>query len=60
VQGQTKTQQDEVMNIERMLPHVEEMLRAKMSPTSAEVMRKTVDAFCELAAGKLLESSDGI
>ena len=50
--------QDEVGNIERMLPHVEEALRTHMSPTSEEIMQKTVKAFEEVATGKLLESSD--
>jgi hypothetical protein len=50
--------QDEVGNIERMLPHVEQVLLAHMSPATPEVMRKTVKAFEEVATGKLLESSD--
>jgi len=50
--------QDEVGNIERMIPHVEEVLRTHMSPTSPEVMQKTVNAFEEVARGKLLGSPE--
>jgi len=50
--------QDEVGNIERMIPHVEEVLRTHMSPTSQEAMQKTVKAFEEVATGKLLESPE--
>ena len=50
--------QDEIGNIERMIPHTEEVLRARMSPTSPEVMQKTVRAFGEIASGKLLLSPD--
>jgi hypothetical protein len=50
--------QKEASNIERMLPHVEEVLTARMSPTSPQVMQKTVGAFEEIATGKLLESPD--
>lgn len=50
--------QDEVGNIERMIPHVEEALRVHMSPTSPEVMEKTVKAFEEVATGKLLVSPE--
>jgi hypothetical protein len=50
--------QDEVGNIERMLPHVEGVLRAHMSPTSPEVMQKTVKAFQEVATGQLLATSE--
>jgi hypothetical protein len=50
--------QDEVGNIGKILPHVEHILRTHMSPTSPEVMRKTVKAFKEIASGKLLNSSD--
>jgi len=50
--------QDEIGNIERMIPHTEEVLRAHMSPTSPEVMLKTVRAFEEIASGKLLLSPD--
>jgi len=50
--------QDETGNIERMIPHVEEVLRTHMSPTSQEVMQKTVKAFEEVATGRLLESPD--
>jgi hypothetical protein len=50
--------QDEVGNIERMIPHVEETLRTYMSPTSQEVIQNTVRAFEEVATGKLLESPE--
>jgi hypothetical protein len=50
--------QDEIGNIERMLPHVEDSLLTHMSSTSAEIMQKMVKAFGEVATGKLLESSD--
>lgn len=50
--------QDEIANIERMLPHVEETLRTHMSPTSPEVMQKTVNAIQEVATGRLLVSPD--
>ena len=49
---------DEVGNIERMIPHVEEVLRTHMSPTSPGVTQKTVEAFEEVATGKLLESPE--
>lgn len=50
--------QDEIGNIERMIPHVEEGLRSHMSSTSPEALEKTVRAFEEVATGRLLESSD--
>jgi hypothetical protein len=50
--------QDEIGNIERMMPHVEAVLRAHMSPSSDETLQKTVQAFERAATGKLLESSD--
>jgi hypothetical protein len=50
--------QDEVQNIERMIPHIEDVLTAHMSPTSPEVMQKTVKAFEEIASGKLLQPPD--
>jgi hypothetical protein len=50
--------QDEVGNIARMIPHTEEVLEAHMSPTSPEVMQKTVKAFGEIASGRLLLSPD--
>jgi hypothetical protein len=50
--------QDEVGNIERMIPHVENVLRTHMSPTSPEVMQKTIKAFEEVASGKLLVSPE--
>jgi len=50
--------QDEVGNIERMIPHAEGVLRTHMSPTSPEMMQKTLKAFEEVATGKLLESPE--
>lgn len=50
--------QDEVRNIERIIPHIESVLTAHMSPTSPEVMQKTVKAFEEIASGKVLQSTD--
>ncbi len=50
--------QDEVGNIERIIPHIESVLAARMSPTSPEVMQKTVKAFEEIASGKVLQSTD--
>jgi hypothetical protein len=50
--------QDEARNIERILPHVEEVYRLHMSHASAEIMQNTVDAFDEIATGRLLESPE--
>jgi len=50
--------QDEIGNIERMLPHVESVLRAHMSPSSEETLQKTVRAFERVARGELLQSAD--
>jgi hypothetical protein len=50
--------QDEMANIERMIPHVESVLRAHMSPTSEEILEKTVQAFERVATGKLLQSQE--
>src|SRR5262249_36097114 len=50
--------QDELRNIERMIPHVEDIFRMHMPPTSREVMQKTVQAFEEVATGRLLTSPD--
>jgi hypothetical protein len=50
--------QEEVRNIEKILPHVEDVLRIHMSPTSPEVMKKTVKAFEEIATGKLLQTPE--
>lgn len=50
--------QNEVGNIQRIIPRTEEVLRAHMSPTSREVMQKTVKAFEEIATGKVLVSPD--
>ena len=50
--------QDEIGNIERMIPHVEGVLRAHTSPTSEETLQKTVRAIEEAARGKLLESPE--
>jgi hypothetical protein len=50
--------QRELENIESMLPHVEQVFQMHMSPTSLEVMQKTVKAFEEVASGRLLESPD--
>jgi hypothetical protein len=50
--------QDELRNIELMVPHIEEVLRAHMSPTSEETLRKTVEAFVRVATGKLLKASE--
>jgi len=50
--------QDEMRNIEHILPHVQDVLQARMSPTSPEVLQKTVSAFREIASGKILESPD--
>lgn len=50
--------QDELGNIERMIPHVETVLRTHMSPTSEETLQKTVQAFERVAEGKLLESPE--
>jgi hypothetical protein len=50
--------QDEVANIEKMVPQVEVVLRTHMSPTSVETLQKTVQAFEKVAAGKLLESPE--
>jgi hypothetical protein len=50
--------QDEIGNIERMMPSVEGVLRAHMSPSSEETLQKTVQAFEKVATGKLLQSSE--
>src|SRR6266704_3193141 len=50
--------QDEVGNIERMIPHVTDVLRTHMSPTSEEILQKTVRSFEDAARGKLLVSPD--
>lgn len=50
--------QDEAGNIERMVPHVADTLRSHMSPTTEEVLQKTVRSFEDTARGKLLLSAD--
>jgi len=50
--------QAEATNIQEMIPHVEGVLRAYMSPTSEETLQKTVQAFEKVAMGKLLGSPD--
>jgi hypothetical protein len=50
--------QAEAANIEKMLPHVEAVLRVHISPTPEETLKKTVKAFERVATGKLLESPD--
>jgi hypothetical protein len=50
--------QDEIGNIERIIPHVEDSLRNHMPATPPEILRKTVRAFQEVALGRLLESPD--
>jgi hypothetical protein len=50
--------QAEVTNIQGMIPHVEGVLRAHMSPTSEETLQKTVQAFEKVATGKLLRSRE--
>jgi hypothetical protein len=50
--------QDELGNIERILPHVEEILRTHASYPSEQVLQKTVQAFKEVASGGLLKSTD--
>jgi hypothetical protein len=50
--------QDEVANIEKMVPHVKEVFRAHMPNTSEEMLQKMAQAFESVATGKLLESSD--
>jgi hypothetical protein len=50
--------QHEVANIQKIIPHVGTVLRAHMSPTSDETLRKTVEAFETVATGKLLESPE--
>lgn len=50
--------QDEVGNIGRIIPHVEELLRAHSSPTSPEILKRTVRAFEKAAQGSQIESAD--
>lgn len=50
--------QDEAGNIEKMIPHVEPVLRTHMSPTSEEILQKTVQAFERVATGELLDSPE--
>jgi hypothetical protein len=50
--------QDEIGNVERMIPQVEAVLRAHTSPSSEETLQKTVQAFERVATGKLLASVD--
>lgn len=50
--------QAEVTNIQRMLPHVDGVLRTHMSPTSDETLQKTVQAFTKVATGELLGSPE--
>jgi len=48
----------EPLNIQKMLPHVEAVLRNHMSPTSDEILDKTVQAFERAATGTVLESPE--
>lgn len=50
--------QAEEGNIKRMIPHVPNVLRAHMSPTTDEIFEKSVHSFEQVATGKLLESPD--
>lgn len=49
---------DEAGNIERLKPHIEDVLTTHMSPAPPEVMEKTVKAFEKIASGRLLTSPD--
>jgi hypothetical protein len=50
--------QDEMGNLEHMIPHVAEVLRAHLSSTSEEMLQKMVRAFEQVGTGKLLQSPD--
>jgi hypothetical protein len=50
--------QDEVGNIERIIPHVADTLRSHMTPTTEEILQKTVRSLEDAARGKLLASPD--
>jgi hypothetical protein len=50
--------QDEIGNIERILPHAEDVLRQHMSPSSTEELQKTVEARKMVARGELLKSPE--
>lgn len=50
--------QGEMNNIDRMIPHIKNVLEKHMSPSSPETLDKTVDAIKEAATGKLLNSPD--
>ena len=50
--------QDEAGNIERMIPHIADTLRTHMSPTTDEILQKTVQSFKGAARGNLLLSPD--
>lgn len=50
--------QQEAGNIERMIPHVEEVLKAHMSATTDEILKKSVRSIAATATGKVLESPD--
>lgn len=49
------TVQEEESNIEKMLPHVEPVLRKYMSHTAKDILEKTINAFKRVASGKLTE-----
>jgi hypothetical protein len=50
--------QDEKGNINLMIPHVPDVNRAHMSPTTDETYEKSAHSFQQTATGKLLESPD--
>lgn len=50
--------QEEAANIERMIPHIKVILRSHMSPTTEEVLDRTVRSIEQTATGELLNSPD--
>lgn len=50
--------QEEATNIERMIPHVKEILRSHMSPTTEEILDRTARSMQQTARGELLRSPD--
>lgn len=56
--SQTLFVQDELKNIERMLPHCESVLRTYLPGTPEKTMEKTISSFKQTATGELMRSDD--
>lgn len=50
--------QDEGGNIARMIPHVEDVYRARLRFTSPEILQKMANAFADIATGRVMQSPD--